>query len=302
MPELFLHIGSHKTGTTSIQRTFSRLSEQNETIGLNYLTLGRTGTKVIRTKGELQNFQASVALRAAERVFRPKGQGKFVASEEGFFWISEPESVHQLARLLYERFSRVTILCYLRRQDHVAVSHRKQVADGMPAARFYGLHASPLPKYQPHFHRYFDYATKLSNVWASAFGKSNVQLISYDEISRMQGDVVQDFAYRIGAPSNISNSTRSNTSYKGSKTFVGLKLMAMGLPAKQCRKIVRRTPGWGKYLPSQSQAREFLSHFSEANLRLAQEWTYEGRPFSFDDSFDMYPSSAFAVWAGRKGK
>lgn len=296
MSALFLHIGSHKTGTTSIQRACSHLPSGNRD-GVKYLDVRPSGTQVVGISGTLENFRARILLDAADRVFRPEGQKRLIASDESFFWISEPDTVHKLAALLHERFSSVTILCYLRRQDRLALSHRRQVSDGMPAARFYGVEATPLPRYQPHFQNYFDYATKLSTIWASAFGKQNVQVVPYDKITRKGADVVADFAHRTGASLDISTPIRANRSMKGSRTLVGLKLMEMGLPAPRRRKILENLPAAGQFLPTRAEAQAFVAHFAGANRNLARDWTWKGAPFTFDRSFGMYPKTTPPGWS-----
>lgn len=296
MSELFLHIGSHKTGTTSIQSACSRLPDSVGRSGVKYLDLRPGGMPVVKTSGKFAQFRAEILLDAADQVFRPK-RHRYVASDESFFWISEPDTVHQFATLLRERFSVVTILCYLRRQDLLAVSHRKQVSHGMPAARFYGAQATPLPAYQPHFQSYFNYAAKLSNIWASAFGKENVQVMSYDAITGSGGDVVTDFARRASAPLDISEPIRANASLKGNKTLLGLKLVQMGMPAPRRREILKALPSAGKLQPTRAEAEAFLAHFSEANQQLARDWMWEGSPFVFDSSFEMYPDTDTLRWS-----
>lgn len=298
MSELFLHIGSHKTGTTSIQRACSRLPDTAGRNGVTYLDIRPAGTPVVKTSGKLAQFRAEILLDAADQVFRPERQ-RYVASDESFFWISAPDTVHQFAALLRERFSTVTILCYLRRQDLLAVSHRKQVSHGLPAARFNGAQARPLPVYQPHFQRYFNYAEKLSKIWVSAFGKENVQVMSYDGITASGGDVVADFTRRTGAPLDISEPIRANISLKGNKTLLGLKLVEMGIPAPRRREVLKALPGAGQFQPTRAEAEAFLAHFSEANQQLARDWTWEGAPFAFDPSFEMYPDTDTPRWSDK---
>lgn len=291
MSALFLHIGSHKTGTTSIQNACSRLLRADGPGAARYVNVRPAGTRVVRIEGALAGFRAEIMLDAADQVFRPKAQDRIIASDESLFWISEPDTVHGFAALLRERFSSVTILCYLRRQDLLAVSHRKQVSEGMPAAQFYGLHATPLPRYQPHFQSYFDYGAKLATIWVSAFGKENVQVMSYDAITQAGGDVVEDFADRTGIALDLSEPIRTNRSMDGDKTLVGLKLAQMGLPEPRRRRILKALPGSGKFRPTRAEAQAFLAHFEQANQRLAQDWTWAGAPFAFGQSFDMYPET-----------
>lgn len=296
LTKLYIHIGSHKTGTTSIQNACSRLLPGQGSEAPHYIDVRTADTRVVKSNGKLANFHAEVLLDMADRVFRPNGQQATVTSDEAFFWIKDPETVHKFAALLRERFSEVIILCYLRRQDLLALSHRRQVSEGLPAARFYGLHATPLPEYQPHFQNYFDYATKLSTVWVSAFGKENVQVMSYDGIMQTSGDVVTDFSQRLGMALNPLDTIRSNQSIGGNKILIGLKLTQMGIPAKQRRKILKTLPNSEKFRPSREQARAFLKHFERANQQLAQDWSWQGKPFAFGDSFEMYPETTAPRW------
>lgn len=295
-PQLVIHIGSHKTGTTSIQNACSRLLRAEGPGAARYINLRPVGTRVVRSKGRLADFRAEIILDAADQVFRPKENERIIISDESFFWISEPDTVHDLAALLRQRFSSVIILCYLRRQDLLAVSHRKQVSEGMPAARFYGLHATPLPQYQPHFQSYFDYAAKLATIWVSAFGKKNVQVVSYDGITQAGGDVVKDFAARAGIALDLTKPIRTNRSMNGDKTLVGLKLTQMGMSTSLRRQILKALPGAGKFRPTRAEAQAFLAYFEQANHQLAQDWTWQGAPFAFDQSFDMYPKNIARRW------
>jgi len=296
MSELFIHIGSHKTGTTSVQKACSNLLNYNS---YRYLNIRPGSTRVVEDSGKLENFIAQIRLDAADRVFRPSKKKTYITSDESFFWISEPETVHKLAKMLQERFSKITIICYLRRQDLLAISHRKQVAEGMPAARFYGVQVTPLPKYQPHFQSYFDYANKLSTVWASAFGKENIQVISYDAVTKKGGDVVNDFSNRVGVLFDAPDPIRANASIKGNKTLVGLKLTKMGVHRTRVEKILEALPSAGEFLPSRVQAKEFLAHFDEPNRQLALNWKWEGAPFVFDNNFDMYPDVNETCWSNQ---
>lgn len=297
MSVLFLHIGSHKTGTTSIQNACSRLLGTKGPGAAHYVNVRPAGTPVVRIDGALADFRAKIMLDKAEQVFRPRGEERIIVSDESFFWISDPDTVHEFAALLRERFSSVTILCYLRRQDLLAMSHRKQVSEGMPAARFYGLHATPLPRYQPHLQSYFDYGAKLATIWVSAFGKENVQVMSYEGITQAGGDVVEDFANRTGTALDLSEPIRTNRSMDGNKTLVGLKLAQMGVPAPRRRRILKALSGASKFRPSRAEAQAFLAHFELANQRLAQDWTWQGAPFAFDQSLDMYPETDTPRWS-----
>jgi hypothetical protein len=295
MSTLHLHIGSHKTGTTSIQRACRRFMSRTGEGGVRYIDIRPPATRVVRSSGRLESFRADIRPKAADAVFRPEAQAgpgadpsglTFVASDEDFFWISDPEPVHRLAELLRARFDEVRILCYLRRQDQLATSHRKQVMENMPAARFYGVSPTPLPVYRPHLQRYFDYAGKLA-LWAEAFGPEAVTVVPYRRDARV--GVVEDFAARTGCRFKPHKPIRANRATAGNRLLVGLKLTQAGVPAELRKQALAGLEPRGRFLPSQEAARTFLAHFEAANARLAREWRCDGAPVTFEGAFDMYP-------------
>lgn len=305
MSRLFLHIGSHKTGTTSIQRACRSALKRSEPDAVHYLNIRPSGTRILHSEGVGETFRAEIDLDTADRLFRPEpvrrgfakpAAARSVSSDEEFFWISDPDPIRNLAALLRPRYETITVICYLRRQDLLALSHRKQVAEGSPATRFYGITATPLPEFRPHYHRYFDYAAKLA-LWADAFGQQNIQVIPYEPDALRNGDVVEDFAARTGIRFAPGSGRRENASLEGSRTFVGLKLAEIGVPPRRRKIILDSLPGTGKFLPSQAEARDFLARFAEANAQLARDWTWQGAPFRFDTSFEMYPETAGPEWS-----
>jgi hypothetical protein len=300
MSTLVLHIGSHKTGTTSIQHACRFALPTTGAVRCHYFNIRPSGVRVLANAGSGADFGATVDLGSADQVFRPvtgpDAPDLYVTSDEEFFWIHEPDSVHRLADLLKARFETIRILCYLRRQDLLALSHRKQVLEGAPAIRFYGVTPTPLPEYQPYLANYFDYAAKLTDIWASAFGKGNITLVPFEKARLVQGDAVKDFAARLGISLGTYDAEPANSSYAGNQTFLGLLLAKANIPHKERLLIVRSLPERGRFLPSQDEARAFLSHFTAANERLAREWQWNGNPFAFEASFDMYPREVKLRW------
>lgn len=289
MASLIIHIGSHKTGTTSVQQACFRHLKR----GVSYINIRPTGTRILKSSGRLEDFHAWIDLETADGLFRPQKAGaRFVTSDEEFFWIHEPETVERFAAMLKQRYASVTVLCYLRRQDRLALSHRKQVSEGnTPAARFYGTTATPLPVYGPHLHRYFDYDEKLTGIWASAFGRENITLVPYDRAALVKGDIVEDFAHRCNLRFNLTEPIRVNSSLDGNRTFLGLKLAELNIPKPRRKRIMDLLPGAGTFAPTRAEAEAFQAHFAEANERLARNWQWDGAPFRFDDDFTLYPET-----------
>lgn len=287
MGDLILHIGSHKTGTTSIQKALRTALKQTDRSDPVFINVRQNG-RMTNTADEGPAFRGILRAKHAENVLTPQ-KATAIASDEGMFWLNDPADIGTLRDIVVPRFGTVKILCYLRRQDLLASSHRRQVIGNKPASRFYGVNDTPLPLYQPHFQSYFDYAAKLQ-LWADAFGKENVTVVPFETTSLRDGDVVADFAHRTGA--KFASAEWKNTSFDGNATYLGLKLSGLGLKDARIDRILDRVEGTSPFLPTKDEARAFLAHFADANERLARDWGLE-----FDMSFERYPESADHRWS-----
>lgn len=294
MASLYLHIGSHKTGTTSLQEALARSLDKRSA---SYVDIRRKETRLIKIRGSGPQFRADINVERAANLFASnlrkssrKNTGKvFVASDEALFWPNDAEQVARLADALRSIFDSVTIICYLRRQTELAIAHRKQVIMGLPAKRFYGKEITPLPRYQPHFQDYFDYDRKLSNIWAPAFGADNVVAVPFERGRFQDGDVVKDFANRTGITFSRRRRADANTAMAGNQTYLGLVLKRAEVERDIRRRIVDKLRGEGHYLPSRKRARAFQAKFKDANQRLAQNWRCDGEPIAFEAGFERYP-------------
>lgn len=292
MSQLILHIGSHKTGTTAVQFSCGNGVTAADGGEAHYLNIRPAGIRIVRINGAGADFSANIKPGAAERALRPVNDTAIhIASDEDLFWIDQPESVLALAGMLRERFRETRIICYLRRQDQVALAHRKQVIEGMPAMWFYGINEAPLPDFQPHYLNYFDYATKLKSIWCYAFGKENVTVVPFHPSVLTDHDIIADFAYRAGIRFD-KPAGRRNQSMAGNKTMLGLFLANRNIPAKQRLFILSKLKPSGQFLPTRQQARDFLANFDAANERLAAEWQWDDAPLRFDSSLECYPDEA----------
>ena len=295
MAKLYLHIGSHKTGTTSLQRALSHHLTAGQ--GVAYVPLRRGSARVVTITGAGESFAAELNLKKINRAFanaiaQQPDIHTFVTSEENFFWLNSAEEIAGLAKVLKRHFDEVRVVCYLRRQDQLALAHRKQVVEGHAAMKFYGLDTQPLPVFHAYMRKYFNYAVKLGQGWAPAFGKKNIILRPFERSRLKDGDVLADFSAATGIAFDANTDVEVNVSMAGNQTYLGLVMAKDGVDKDMRRNIFARMKGEGKYLPTQAEARAFQAHFNQANERLAKHWTIGDQPFSFDDSFDMYPEAA----------
>ncbi|MDF2235225.1 hypothetical protein P2H44_21925 [Albimonas sp. CAU 1670] len=310
MAHLILHIGSHKTGTTSIQYALTRQAEPLRRAGAAYLHVVKRAREVgnanslVKTSGEGAEFATVVREDVVDSLLKPEAELN-VASGENLFWLDDAREIAKLARVVRQRFDSVEVIAYLRRQDMLALSHRKQVAAPrqQPAARFYGFQMSALPAFQPHLHRYFDYHAKLS-AWREAFGADTVKAVPFEREAMKDGDAVADFFARVGlaAPSQ-DEPIRRNASEGRERTLLAIAAKAAGIGGEALKAIRRAASDEGKLVPARAEAEAFLAHWTEANARLAQDFTLaDGAPFAFTDDFSMYPEVGTDVWTDAQAR
>ncbi|MCG5238990.1 hypothetical protein ACIU1J_31600 [Azospirillum doebereinerae] len=196
-----VHIGAPKTGSTAIQRFLFENREPLLACGVRYPDVSLRGyghhdlafllgggypvwaTPQDRTLAEL-----GAALRDAVRA---GGTDTVLLSSENFYLYPEPATLRGLLRSAgMEADDRVSIVCYLRRQDEAHVSWYNQTvkAQGNSA----GFEASVRRD-----HGLWDYAERLKP-WQAEFGTSALILRDYTALA--SGDVRGDFLTAIGLP------------------------------------------------------------------------------------------------------
>ena len=182
--DLFLHIGPHKTGTTSIQTAFADNATALRRRGVLYpkcnwsypaqhrLAFSMKG-KTNPADGSTPDFttELDALCRALEKSSLPRA---LVSSEE--FFASPPERIKALKDAL--PVVRTTILAYPRRPDTFLISchnqKTKQVGNGycLPIRCFVAEPRKITPE--------IDYRECISN-WADVFGDKNIMLRAYEE-------------------------------------------------------------------------------------------------------------------------
>ncbi|WP_374015684.1 glycosyltransferase family 4 protein [Phaeobacter sp. A36a-5a] len=293
--KLWLHIGSHKTGSTSLQIAL-RQGQMQQTLGSwSYLhAKPRVDfNPLIRNHKMGGNMYSELRWPFLERRMADADQrecGDCIIATEMLFWLMNPNDIRALHRRLREHFDEINVVAYLRRQDTLALSHRKQVILGQTAYQFYGAQLQALPVYRPHMMRYFDYATKLAR-WEEMFGAGNVTVRRFQRSDLVGGDTVLDF-YNLVGLTPPDNPPRDNEAWSRSQILAGLWLRQQGFPKSSFEQILRELPEDGPLLPSRAEMQGFLARFDDINRRLAQRYDPEGPESFFDLEFDRYPEVA----------
>lgn len=288
MRRLWLHIGSHKTGTSTLQRNL-RLAKNHGLLGsYDYIHVkGKfQANPIIEISGQGADMVPRIKSDLLDRLIGAVGDGDAVLSTEMLFWCYDPIQIKTLAEQLYRQFDDIKIVAYLRRQDALALSHRKQVVMGVAALQFYGCQIAALPDYAPHLHRYFDYEAKLA-LWSDAFGEDALMVRRFERPSLKGGDTVNDFFDLIGVPFE-KRVADVNQALSRSAVLAGLWLRQKGYPRRSFEPLlytIKDVP----LRPARADAYLFYDHFRASNQRLAARYDPLGPPAFFTEDFETYP-------------
>lgn len=320
--EVVLHIGTEKTGTTSIQRFFADNRPILAQHGILYpIVPGRANHMRLAAyasnddaqlrfrkhlgigAGELfKNFRDSFADELRSEVLESGCERVVLSNEHCHSRLIEREEIERLKELL-ERFAkRIRIVVYFRRQDKLAVSHYctlikvgaipERILPELAAGEYFG---SKVPYYYDHWAVY--------NNWVSVFGAENVKVRLFESEQLKNLDVVQDFLQAAG--------------FEWDKRFVLPPVMNESLKAEalafqlQLNKLARKETRFARDriegerivqflereyagkgpLPSRSEAIAFFEHFQVGNLQLKNA-CFPALDRLFSEDFSMYPEES----------
>jgi hypothetical protein len=309
-----LHIGTEKTGTTALQSALSGLRDSLSEQGmfyagapgdLNSRRLAAVFTPfrvsddflVRHDLAEPEKFLAWRDRTLSEFCDEIEAAGErhdtYVLSSEHFSSrVLTDEAVIELAQFLSTRFSEVRVVCYLRRQDEMAVSRINEgLRAGFPRRQFPttkgGGRLPPLYDYYGIFKR-----------WSLAFGSASMHLRIFDRSELVGGDIVKDFSEtQLGVPLDFDEEGAPNVSLNANAQLALMMFNEVMGPESRLKVVAQRRelaaylervaagPG---YKPIRASALNFYELFRESNNRLAREYFKKDR--LFDERFDSYPN------------
>lgn len=315
--KLILHIGTEKTGTTTIQEFLDINREQLDRQGIAFLrSPGLTNHRKIATYSldadhiddhviEL-GLQDEIKRKKWKEIFKNEFEQEIknlpnrihtvlISSEQLHSRLHKNSEVNNLFNLVKPLFDTIKIIVYLRRQDKVAVSlfstachaggHRIEIIDSRPRGD----------------NPYYNYLN-LVEKWSSIFGKDSIKINLFEKESFYNNDLLQDFSHHINLEytPNIIKPGNKNEQLS-SKLQSCLLLFNRVYPKFENGKFNRENnqlrfkilnqlqskyPGKG-HLPSIKKAREFYDLFKTSNDELAK--TYFNREILFSEEFNTYP-------------
>ena len=245
MKTAIVHIGAHKTGSTSIQTSLLKSRDEIADDGFVYfndydrrvqlLSLGfRAGIKRAPVKGNFRSIdQARSASRSAWlRLARTTRRGDVpftVISEEALLRMDDPEA---FARVLHRIFDRVVVVAYVRNPISRYPSSVDQWAREGKTARDCWRRPGLLPPILPKLEKF-----------EAAFGSANIVVRNFEPSNLVGGSPCSDFAFVLSSiaqrPVGLQDVGTKNKGLPGSVT--GLLLRDN---SKRDASGAGRTPEW----------------------------------------------------------
>ena len=208
MRQLILHVGMHKTGTTSIQKSldgladggvrYVNLANPNHTgpIGAAFSTEGQRGNRL--RAGRTPEQLATVKKRTLERLHAELAQKEFhtfVISGEGIVFLPRA-ALRDLRDTVLKYVDRIQVFAYVREPVGFCSSAFQQRTKGGDAT--YKLEQA---KYRMKFAPFVD-----------VFGRENVSVKEFSRGSLRDGSVVVDFCSLWNIPFDPRREVRTNES------------------------------------------------------------------------------------------
>ena len=300
---LYLHIGMHKTGTTSIQNALAAnkqaLADQDFAFvtGQNDNNLHEFFTKLDKENLATTGFHIRKPQEFI-RVLTAPTATKIIASSESMSYFFHRTAVDELAELLRPHFDDIRIISYLRRQDQLAISHHQEGAkpQNKPAAGIYGHSPTALPQQSEMPSLYLDYETRIGH-WADVFGDAAITLRVFDRKFLKNGDAIADFLDVAGVdPSNFSPTENRNVSKGLARTKVGHILNELVGHQQTKMRILSKISDDEKLLPRRDDAMRYVERYAAGNAALNARFRINDLPALFSDDYSAYPENGNEDW------
>ena len=311
---LIIHAGSHKTGSSALQKALKLNTEllyknnianliidkkaDNRTlvkkpkINERFIRNGYS-VRPLSLKRLIKKSQEEENLMIAKKQIQDSDQLKFIVSSESLSWIFQIGEIEKLRNSLGGHFEKIQVVFYVRRQDKIIRSHHKQGSITEPANIFYGNSLQPDLNLQDHFDSYLDFKSRIS-LWSQVFGSDNIFVRVMDKNSLVENDITIDFFTAIGLPHvaqtiDISNCREINTHNKVEEKLSRLsrelkESMAGSRPwlKKLARKISSKLE-FSEIECSSDWSLKVLNHYEQSNYLLSNEFNLGHTWYQFNE-------------------
>jgi hypothetical protein len=284
--DLYLHIGSTKTGTTTLQEFLA--TNRALLASLGYLYPRSLGAK---RHNRLSLFAQTDRYRENTPFWNRKMQGvtitefrercraqwlneversaldKMILSDEAL--LSMPrEAIARLRALLHDVGGRIHLICYLRRQDDHVVSLYQQEVKSRGETRTLGQWLAESDR------RKYDYAQRLA-MWHRCMDPHSISVRPFERCELVGGSLLTDFLDCVGIDrpeADFAAVTRRNETLDAEAVEL-IRLLNIHR-ARYVELLARKSPGPTLTLPD-DVLDAFMKRWEPANRTVAQ--TYLGR-------------------------
>jgi hypothetical protein len=298
MNTLILHIGSHKTGTSSVQRALFFYKDKLRACGISpFFEEGvegevhsNLGMYFRNNVGRDCNFDKTGALIKAQFYLdlatKAKKYKTVIVSSEEFSFVLSNEEIARLKEKLIEIFDEIKIIVYLRRQDKQLISHHQQ-ASRAPGAVTYltGNQPVALPAYCESMDPYFDYYQRLGR-WGDVFGDDALIISNFNSNNLVNRGIVADFFSKLEVDFEVKE-FMDNASF--GRLTTKLKHLSMQVGYSREESLVFNNflvNDKEKLKPSKREALKIYEEYKKSNLQLISRF---GLCLGFFESEFEYP-------------
>jgi hypothetical protein len=308
----YLHIGTEKTGSTTIQRYLESnreaLIQQShyypKCLGPKrgshyYLSVYCRNDNIfddlriisgVKNKVELENFRTNLLENIESEFEQQNCENLHISCENFQSRFLAIDTIQRLKSILDEYVDAFEVLCYLRPQHEVAISlYSTDMKLG-------GTTEDTLPKVDKNNH-YYNY-NEMIKKWEFIFGLNNVRLRLFDRKSLVDNDLISDYCHITGIDKkSLVDIKKENESLDGNALLL-LKELNHYLPRiknnqetgfrRNIASIFETLFSGTSQFVNQLDAKRFYSIFEESNNDLLKRHDYL-EEFSID--FEKYPTS-----------
>ena len=324
LPLVILHIGTEKTGTTTVQEFVhkNRKVLANQKLG-TLKSFGRTNNrdfvayfqknsddwgkhKMISREGEksqyFSDFQSRFEKEIAIRKVVNSGWGVLITSEHFSSRLRTFEELNSIKTFLEKYFESIKIICYFRPQEEMAISLHSTALKGQGYESLENRLKQVVPEnYYYNFHQ-------IAKMWASVFGEENLHFRIFDREQLAKQDIRHDFIEAIKTlglevdssrldfsqrPANESLNTLEGSAFSAINETVPYwnlsPLRGVNRENQRLKKAIRNIPSLrvGQYRPENPG--EVQSRFAESNKKFFDEFL-PGQGFEMKKSKDTIDS------------
>jgi hypothetical protein len=213
--DLYLHIGTEKTGTTSLQQFLRKNRDVLAENGILYPSSPGTGNHTalavialddsrrgplrrmvgVTTVEELQEFRAKFQRDLAAELAGGTYRKVIMSNEHCSTRLNSDHELEYLRDIFRSHFDNIYVVVYIRRQDdYLLSSYSTHVKNG-------ATDAASLPEDEKEMARY-DHWQLLSR-WARVFGRERIICRKYERASLVGGSIEDDLLTAIGIDLNL---------------------------------------------------------------------------------------------------